>query len=193
MLIKKEIFVNGKKAILSYDDSIFNKDADQLISEGIIKDFKVNAEILFTDYQIKTCLTIGEDEYYDEDESKEVKCFCFEVVDMDNFDNELCCSYSLHETISNEKELIHLLAEESHFINNTEEFKRCPKGYVLGYCDEKASAKCEFSALSVEGLCGAECQDCFGEMLASKEDGAYVCDCSRIFFEDRHHGFRGIE
>lgn len=188
MLIKKEIFIDKKKAVLSYDDTMFNKDANELKYGSY-----VDVEILFVDYQIKVALLINGEEFYDAEKSENKGDFYFEVVDVDDFDNELACSDAIYEAISDEKELIRLLTKSSYFINNMDEFKRCPSGYVLGHCTEEASAKCEFSASTVEGLCGAECQDCFGEMFASKEDGAYICECSKIFFEDRHHGFRGLE
>lgn len=184
MLINKEMFVNEKKAILSYDDAMFGKDANTLKNEGYTE-----AKLTFLDVEIKVELLINGEEYCSHSESKNISDFYFEVVDKDNSDNELSCSDPLYEVISNEKELVHVLAEESYFINNIDDFRRCPKGNILGYCSQKDAETCEFAASTFEGLCGAECQDCFSEMFASQEDGAYICGCSKILFEDRHREF----
>lgn len=86
-----------------------------------------------------------------------------------------------------------ILVNNSCLMDDENKVKECPKGFIIGYCDEEASNNCEYSALNKDGLCGAECQDCNGEMFAYKEDKAYVCDCSKILFEDRHVGIRSLE
>ena len=181
MIIKKEILVNEKKAVLSYDDFMFGKDANTLKYESCM-----DAEILFLDSNVRAVLLINGEEYHSDSKSDYVDDFYFEVVDMDKFDNELGCSDTIYEEISNEKELIEMIVENSCFINNMKLFKTCPKGLISGFCDEETSDNCEYSALKTEGLCGAECQNCMDDIHASKEDEAYVCDCSKILFKDRH-------
>lgn len=179
MLVKKELVVNRKKAVLSYDDTMFKKDANALKYETY-KD----VELLFLDSKIIVKLLInGEEEY---SKSKYIPEFYFEVVDFDDFDNELACSDAIYESVSSEEELLKLLTKESYFINNMDIFKECPKGYVAGWCDEEASEKCEYSALKVDGLCGAECLNCNGDIHAYKEDEAYICNCNKILFENKH-------
>lgn len=181
MIMKKEILVNEKKAVLSYDDSMFGKDANTLKYESCM-----DAEILFVDSNIRAVLLINGEEYYCDSKADYVDDFYFEVVDRDKFDNELGCSDVIYEEISNEEELIEVIVENSSFVNNMDMFKICPKGFVSGFCDKEASDNCEYSALKIEGLCGAECQDCMDEIHASKEDEAYVCDCTKILFKERH-------
>lgn len=177
MKIKKEILINGEKAILTYNDNMFGKDANTLKIEGY-----TDAEILFPERNIKAVLLINGEEYYN-DTKGDYECdFYFEVVDRNSSNSELYCSEAIHEVIKNESELIDLIASTSYFA----EYEICPKGFIAGYCDEESSNNCEYSALNRCGLCGAECQDCMGEIFAYKEDKAYVCDCSRVLFEDRH-------
>lgn len=181
MLVKKELVVSGKKAVLSYDGTIFGKDANTLKYEEY-----EDAEILFLDSKIRVKLLVNGEECYSDSESKYVPEFYFEIVDFDDFDNELAFSDAIYESVSNEEELIKLLTKESYFINNMDTFKECPKGYVAGWCDEEASEKCEYSALKVKGLCGAECLNCNGDIHAYKDDEAYICGCNKILFKDRN-------
>lgn len=188
MKIKKEILVNGKKAVLSYNDAMFGKDANILKYE----EYK-EAEIIFIDNSERVALYINGEEYYSDDNSDYLDDFYFEVLDLDKFDNELACSDAIYESISNEEELLKIMIENSYFINNMDDFKVCPKGFTSGFCDEETSSNCKYSSLTRDGLCGAECQDCMGEMYASREDEAYVCECSKILFGDRHTGIRELQ
>lgn len=183
MLIKKEILVDGKKAVLSYDNNMFGKDANVLKHEGY-----TDAEILFPDMNMKAVLLINGEEYYNDIKKKYEDEFYFEVVDRSISNSEITCSDAVYESVNNESELINLIISGSHLA----EYKICPKGFVSGYCDDESSNNCEYSALGRYGLCGAECQDCMGEMFACREDKAYVCDCSKILFEDRHVGIREL-
>lgn len=183
MMIKKEILLDGKKATLSYNDNMFGKDANTLKHEGYR-----DAELLFPDINMKAVLLINGEEYYNDNTGDYEDDFYFEVVDRNSCDSEIGHSDSIHEAINNESELIDIMVSGSSFA----EYEICPKGFVAGFCDDKASEHCEYSALGKYGLCGAECQDCMGEMFAYKEDKAYVCSCSRILFEDRHTGIREL-
>ena len=187
MKIKKEILVKNKKVVLSYNSEMFGKDANTLKHSNYEE-----AKLIFPDGK-RALLCINGEEYYSDTQSKYIDDFYFEVVDMDKFDNELSVSYSIHSIIDNEKELIEVLSNASYLMDENNDLKDCPKGFVIGYCDEEASQNCEYSALNKDGLCGAECQDCNSEMFAYKEDKAYVCDCSKILFEDRHKGIRSLE
>lgn len=181
MEVKKEIVIKGKKAILSYNNNMFGKDANALKHAGY-----TDAKILFIDEDIRAVLLINGEEYYSDKKGGYVDDFYFEVVDMDKFDNELSCSDTIHVGIDNEKELIEMLSEHSEFVNNMRKFESCPKGFVKGHCDEEASNNCEYSAVTRDGLCGAECQNCEADIFASKIDEAYECECSKILFKDRH-------
>ena len=181
MMVKKEILVEGRKAILSYDDTMFGKDANTLEREGYTE-----AQILFPDIDVKAVLFINGEEYYSDSKDAYIDDFYFEVVDVNNLGNEMSCSEAIYQTIDNESGLIDVITSNSSFA----EYKLCTKGFIAGYCDNETSENCEYSALNRHGLCGAECQDCMGEMFAY--DKAYICECSEVLFEDRHAGIREI-
>ncbi|MBQ8997151.1 MAG: hypothetical protein IJ086_13525 [Clostridium sp.] len=187
MKIKKDILVRGKKATLTYNDNMFGKDANDLTS-----DMYTDARIVMKDTGVNIVLTINGEEYYDADKDTYINDFYFEVVDFNKFDEEICFSETIYESVNNEVELLELMITNSQFINNPEDYRVCVKGFVNGNCDEKSHDQCEYSALTIAGLCYAECQDCEGEMFASAEEKAYVCDCSKILFEDRHVGIRAL-
>lgn len=183
MLVKKELIINGKEAILSYDDTLFGKGAKELKGESYAE-----TKLLFVDSKIRVKLLINSEKYHSHCISKnipnfEFDVFFFEIADFDSKDNELTCSEAIYQSISNEEELLKLITKMSYFINNMDEFKECPKGFVAGYCDEKTSTDCEYSALTIKGLCGAECLKCGGDIHAYDKKG-YSCSCSTILFEE---------
>lgn len=185
MIINKEVIVKGKKALLSYDNNMFGKDANTLESDGY-----TDATLKLLEDNVTITLLINGEEYYCPIKS-DYKCdFYFEVVDRDEFSNDLFYSETIYDTIKNEADLIEVLIgnsryiDEYEYINNEDESNLCPKGFVLGYCDDNTSNNCEYSALNRDGLCGAECLDCMGDILASAKEKAYVCSCSKISLEN---------
>ena len=186
MKIQKDILVKGQHAVLTYDDIMFGKDANEL--KYILGQ---DANIILKDSGIKITLWINGEEYYNPDKEDYIDDFYFEVVDFYK-DRELSYSDTIYEVVNNEEELLELLTSNSYYLDNLDEFRLCPKGHVIGYCDDETSNNCEYSALNPVGLCGAECQDCLGEMFAVAKDKAYICECSKILFEDRHVGIREL-
>ena len=169
MKVKKEILVRGKKAVFTYDDTIFNENLVAINQRNIGS----MASVFIKDLSINISLQVSSDEY-------------FEVVDYYNSNIMLSNSKTLVKKIRNEVELLEIIIANSYFLNSENEFKICEKGFIAGFCDDKTSSECEYSALNRDGLCGAECPDCLGEMVALAEDKAYVCDCSKILFKYRH-------
>lgn len=183
MIIKKDILVKGQHAVLTYDDNMFGKDVENITS--------MYATILLKELDVKITLLVNGEEYYNRVSQSYINDFYFEVVDFYK-GKELSHSDTIHEVVNNEKELLELIISNSYFLDNQDEFKLCPKGFIIGYCDDDTSNNCEYSALNSSGLCGAECLDCMGEMFAVSKDKAYVCECSKILFEDRHVGIREL-
>lgn len=185
MLIEKEVIIKDKKGILSYDDTMFGKDANTLNDESY-KD----AKICFPDEQVDVTLVIENKEYNGYDDYyykfKDVPDFYFRILDMDWFDEVLGYSEAIFTLIADEEELISILTKKSYFIKNRFEFKDCPKGYCAGNCSHDTYLNCEYSTLSKYGLCGEVCQDCGGDIHAIEDDEAYICDCNKILFKDRH-------
>lgn len=180
-IINKEILIDGTKASLEYNKDVLGKGANDCKSLG----FSGSVAKIVCGNETYVLYINGE-EYYDKDIEDYVKDYYFEV-------NEEYLSDTLYERIETEKDLINTMITDKKWSyitkNNTCDTnisKVCPKGFVNGDCDEKSQENCEYSALRFAGLCYAECEDCGGEFFASAKDNAYVCDCSKISFKERH-------
>ena len=179
MKIKKQVMINKELlVILSYDNSIFEKYPSQLHNEGFSE-----VEMLFGDFKIK--LHVNGETYYDNLTESYEDDFYFEVVvyKKDNERNEYLeveFSEPIYETVSNEEELIEIMQE----FWNLEEvaLKKCPLGFNIGWCNEDTGAKCEYSALRVDGYCGAECTTCGGDIYAYGDTKTYKCTCCCVEF-----------
>lgn len=187
MNIKKEILIKGRKAVLTYNDNMFGKDANTLVDEAY-----EDVIVTMSKTGVQMVLVINGEEVYNDVTELYEPHYYFELVDRDMHNNELSYSETIYETVNSELELVQLIIGYSDYVNNMDDYKVCPKGFVNGNCDQETSDKCEYSALTIDGLCGAECVECSGDMLASIEKNGYVCECSNILFEDRHKELKAL-